>query len=96
VLNNIVVKVIRERRLKMKRLLIVITLVVVMMAAFTIPALAKDKDGVVDSVGDTRAALNAAGEPGAVADAIAAWKLLNPGEPYGQALKAYIEFLHGK
>jgi hypothetical protein len=77
----------------MKRALIVIGLVVVMMAVLTVPAFAKDKDGVVDSVGDTRVGLNQ-GAPGAVADAIAEWKAANPGEPYGQALKAFIQGLH--
>jgi hypothetical protein len=79
----------------MKRALIVIGLVVVMMAVLTVPALAKDKDGVIDSVGDTRVILNQ-GDPGAVADAIAQWKADHPGEPYGQALKAFNELLHGK
>lgn len=79
----------------MKRLLIAIGLAVVIMAVFTLPAFAADKDGVVDSVGDTRVILNAGG-PGAVADAIAQWKLDYPNAKYGQAIKAFNEILHGK
>jgi hypothetical protein len=80
----------------MKKLMVVFGIIVVL-SVLLLPtaALAADKDGIVDSVGDTRVLLNA-GDPGAVADAIAAWKLANPGASYGQAIKAFNEFLHGK
>jgi hypothetical protein len=79
----------------MKKVLIVVGIVTVLTMLFAVPCFAKDKDDVVDSVGDTRVILNA-GDPGAVADAIAAWKLANPDVSYGQAIKAFNEFLHGK
>ena len=59
-----------------------------MVSILAVPAFAAPADpSTNESLGDLRSGQNADGDPGVVADNIAAYKAANPDVPFGQLLK---------